>query len=304
MPVYRVIINPYSHHQQTARLVPVIHELFAGMDAEFLVTTGPGHATELALNSKGAEVVVAVGGDGTVHEVVSGLMQHEGGVRPALGVIAAGSGNDAAKGFGLSLDVGLAAATLRDGQEHSFDVGWVNGRFFVGSCSVGLDALVVSKTIEYKAMHGWSGARLYYSALLYVITHELNPIALHLSIETAAGDTEETQLSVLLAAVTNGCTYGGGIPINPSAVPDDGALTLSWVDSMSTAAALARLPFIARGHHERLQIYHRRQIRRAVIESTSGNPLVAQTDGELFTAKRFEIETIPQALRVITPASR
>jgi YegS/Rv2252/BmrU family lipid kinase len=298
---YRVIINPYARHEETARLVPAIHELFSDSttdaEAEFIVTKAPGHAIALAAASPAREVetVVAVGGDGTVHEVVEGLMRLDDTQRPTLGIIPTGSGNDTALGFGLPVGLGLAGATALSGSARNFDVGQVNERYFAGSFSVGLDALVVSKTIEYKTTHGWSGARLYYSALIYVVTHELRPIQLEISYD----DEPSLLANVLLTCVTNGRSYGGGIPINPAARPDDGLLSLSWVDNLSIPATLARLPLIVRGQHTKLKIYHPRQVRCASIRARDNSDLIAQTDGELFTATEFHVRVLPAALRVL-----
>ncbi|MDR1775625.1 MAG: diacylglycerol kinase family lipid kinase [Actinomycetes bacterium] len=297
MNSYRIIINPCSDHSETARLLPAIEELFSGAECEFLTTQAPGHARQLAAETPPGQTVVAVGGDGTVHEVLAGLMTHPSPTRPVLGIIPTGSGNDAALAFGLPNSFGLAGAAVLRGEARAFDVGCVNGHWFASSFSVGLDALVVSKTVEYKARHNWSGARLYYSALLYVITHQLKSIDLEIAVDS----NDPVTAGVLLSCVTNGRTYGGGIPINPDAVPDDGRLTLAWIDNLSVPASLARLPLITRGAHTKLKVYHMRQIERAVLQSAHGGELIAQADGELFSGTRFEVGVHPGAIRVIIP---
>lgn len=305
MSRYLIIVNPAAASGRTAKLVPTMHELFADTDYELQTSASPGHSVELVTERVVPEettVVIAVGGDGTVHEVVNGLMSFDAGVRPALGIFSGGSGNDAARGFGIPKTPAEAAVVLRAEYARGFDIGRVNDRYFAGSFSIGLDALVVAKTIEYKASKGWSGSRLYYSALLNVIATQLKPIGLDISYHDEQDAEHTLHANVLLSATTNGKTYGGGIAINPSARPDDGVLTLSWVDSLSVPATLMRLPLIVAGKHENLRVYHSDHISSARLSSSSGQPLAAQTDGELFTDTHFEVSALPDALRVIVPA--
>src|SRR5665647_2901885 len=97
MPLGRtlLIINPAARHGRTAELVPVIEKLLESVvPHETVITERPGHAQDLAAAAENYDVVVAVGGDGTVHEILNGLMQIPEGRRPILGLLPTGSGND------------------------------------------------------------------------------------------------------------------------------------------------------------------------------------------------------------------
>jgi YegS/Rv2252/BmrU family lipid kinase len=300
MPKYRAIINPYSHAGQTEALIPALKELLAPFGSEDLITESPGHAIELAAASSTAvcDVLVAIGGDGTVNEVVSGLMRLDPADRPVLAIIPSGSGNDTSRAAGLPLDITQSVHLLENGHTKRFDVGQVNDRYFFSSFSVGMDAMVVGKTIEYKASKGWHGSRLYYSALVYVILHELTAIKLAITVDDGAPQ----ELGVLLAAITNGTTYGGGIHVNPTAVSDDGKLTFCYIDSMTMPKTLSILPLLPAAKHTKISQYHVQDFEHLTIENTTGSRLIAQTDGEVFYAPRFEVQTLPGAIEIIVPS--
>ncbi len=293
----RIIINPFSHHGVTARLEAAIRELFLDdNDVEFFLTKEAGHATQLAAESAGTETVIAVGGDGTINEIISGLMSISAEQRPALGIIPSGSGNDAARAVGVPVDISRSFALIKTGTPQLFDVGRCNDRYFFSSFSVGLDALVVAKTIEYKARHQSAGLWLYLSALLHVAFHDYH--SLNLEIATNGGTPEEKKIT--LCAVTNGQTYGGGIRICPSAQPNDGLLNNGLLTFISFPKFITRLPLIAIARQDRIREFSETPVAQVSLASVGDKPIIAQADGEVFTDTHFEISVIPSALRVIT----
>jgi len=299
MPDTRIIINPNAQHGATQRLVDALHALFADQDAEVFVTEGPCHATELARDSAkgGATRVVAIGGDGTISEVISGLMRIEERARPALGIIPSGSGNDIARLTGIPTGLSRAFPVLQTGIERAFDVGTCNDRFFFSSFSVGLDALVVAKTVEYKEHPHSTGLALYVRALIYTALHNSNPIRLCI-----AYDGEPAQeRDVMLCASTNGRTYGGGIRINPWAKPDDGLLASSTVADVSKLKLLCCLPLLLIAKQGIIKEFESYECKNVHISTPDKNPVIAQTDGEIFSANHFEVGILPAALKVIVP---
>lgn len=293
-----VIINPSANSGNSKKIVDVVREILRNESVEYVTTTRPSHATEIASNAAGYTNVVVIGGDGTVHEVVNGLMQIDEEQRPNLALVPSGSGNDSCRMAGVSLDVAEAITTILTGVPKSFDVGLCNETYFLNSCSVGIDALVVAKTNELKATRKLTGSRLYVEALLHVVTHSLHPIAVEVSIDGSEFEARE----VLLCAVTNGKTYGSGIAINPSAEPDDGMLTSALVDKLSVARVLSYLPAVFRKKHERLAEFHTQNFHEMTVRSSADVPLVGQRDGEIFTEKQFVFKTVPAGIKIIVPA--
>ena len=292
-----VIANPAARHGETAKLMPAIERLLGPLPHDIVTTTHIGHAAELAAEAGEYELVVAVGGDGTVHEVLNGLMRHPTESRPILGLLPTGSGNDTRRTLGIPTDLACAALTLADGEARSFDVGVCNGVYFNNSFAAGLDAKVTAKAVEYKVTTRRSGIWLYLTALLHVLFRELESFDLNVSF-----DGEPSAASAhLIIAVTNGPTYGGGFFITPDARPDDGLFDVCTIDPLSLPEALMRLPFVIAGRHTRMKPVHMSRHRSVLIECADILP--AQIDGEVLMERRYEISILPSEIRCLVPRS-
>ncbi len=290
-----LIINPAAKHGDTAALVPVIEKLLADLPHETVLTESTGHATRLAANADSYDLVVAVGGDGTVHEVLNGLMSIPASNRPALGVLPTGSGNDTRRTLGVPVDLSEAVLTIATGQRRRFDVGVCNGVYFNNSFAAGLDAKVTAKAVEYKVTKKRDGLWLYLTALLHVLFNELGSFDLSIAFDDQPPERHDT----LIVAVTNGPTYGGGFHITPDAIPDDGLFDVCMIDPLSLPQALARLPFIIVGKHTRMKPVHMSRHHSLVIECEY--PLPAQIDGEVLLASRYELSLDPGAIECVVP---
>jgi len=291
-----VIANPAARHGETEKLIPVISQLLANLPHEMQITTGMGHATELAAAAVGYDLVVAAGGDGTVHEVLNGLMRHPVETRPALGLLPTGSGNDTRRTLGVSTDLAQAALELATGERHRFDVGRCNGLYFNNSFAAGLDAKVTAKAVEYKVTKGRDGLWLYLSALLNVLFTDLDSFPLRVRFDDA--ETPE-QIDTLIVAVTIGPTYGGGFFITPDAIPDDGLFDVCMIDPLGLPEALARLPFVIAGKHTGMKPVHMSRHTKLVIDCDRRVP--AQIDGEVLLEDHYEIDILPGAIECIVP---
>jgi YegS/Rv2252/BmrU family lipid kinase len=291
-----LIVNPAARHGETEKLVPVIEQLLVNVPHDSVVTEHMGHAEEIAARAFGYDVVVAAGGDGTVHEVLNGLMAHPESSRPVLGLLPTGSGNDTRRTLGVSDDLSRAALDLVTGERRRFDVGNCNGTYFNNSFAAGLDAKVTAKAVEYKTTTHRSGLWLYLTALLHVLFHDLTGFDLRILFDGAEAPEEH---ETLIVAVTIGPTYGGGFFITPDAVPDDGLFDVCMIDPLSLAEALARLPFVVAGRHTRMKPVHMSRHRSLVIECDV--PLPAQIDGEVFSGERYDITLVPGAIECIVP---
>ncbi len=290
-----LIVNPAARHGETATLVPAIEQLLQSVPHDLVLTTGMGSAAQIAEEATGYDLLVAVGGDGTVHEVLNGIMRRPEGDRPALGLIPTGSGNDTRRTLGVPIDIADATLVLAAGVRRRFDIGLCNGLYFNNSFAAGLDARVTAKAVEYKATTKRSGLWLYLTALLHVLFHELYPHHVHISWD----DEEPIEDDLLIVAATIGPTYGGGFFITPDAVPDDGLLEVCTIDPLSLPAALVRLPFVVFGKHTKFKVVTMSRRRSIVIESAE--PMPAQLDGEVMVSRRFEISILPGAIECVVP---
>lgn len=261
-------------------------------------TERSGHAQEIAAGSAGFDSVVALGGDGAIHEAVCGLMRVDASERPALGIIPFGTGNDFARTIRMARnDVEGALGMLVRGRRKPLDLGRVNGVWFAQTLSFGLDAAIALDTTARRAEgDGMKGTGLFVSSAVKVLAKASSGWKCR-----ASFDGEEVELDEIVLAVQNGPTYGAGFRICPDARPDDGLLDVCYnlrIPSVPrTLALLGRARF---GKHTGSKLLAFRKARRAVLDFSEQPP--AQVDGELIEGTHFEIEVVPQALEVIVPA--
>lgn len=294
-PRHLIISNPQARHGEAEQLAPIIEKLLSSIPHDTVETTSPGHATELAAGAIGYDVVVASGGDGTVHEVLNGLMRIPVDRRPALAVLPTGSGNDTCRTLGIPFDLSEATMLLATGERRAFDVGVCNGAFFNNSFAAGLDAKVTAKAVEYKVTKGRSGLWLYLTALLHVLFKDLGAFPVELTFDGGTPYKCET----LIVAINNGATYGGGFKITPDADPKDGLFDVCMIDPLPLREALWRLPFVIAGKHTRMSVVHMSHHTSAVIDSQA--PLPAQIDGEVLLDSRYVITMLPGAIECLVP---
>lgn len=292
-----LIVNPEARHGETGPLVPVIKQLLQSVSYDIRITSHVGHAADIAREAEGYDVIVAVGGDGTVHEVLNGIMARPE-PRPALGLIPTGSGNDTRRTLGVSEDMAEATLTLVSGTRRRFDIGRCNGTYFNNSFAAGLDARVTAKAVEYKTTTKRAGLWLYFTALIHVLFNELYPHHVRISWDGA----EPVEDDILALATTIGPTYGGGFKITPDAIPDDGLLEVCIIDPLTLPQALMRLPFVVVGKHTGMKVV--RMSRRTTVVIESDCPMPAQIDGEVMVSSRFEVEIVPDAIECIVPVDR
>lgn len=291
-----IIINPSARHGETGALIPVIEELLeATVDHETVLTDRPGHAVELARDATGFDVIIAVGGDGTAHEVLNGIMARPEDDRPAMSLFPTGSGNDWRRTLGISTDLATAVREVLSGQRKRVDVGVCNGVHFANSLAIGLDARVTAKAVELKITTGWSGLPLYFRALMFVLFRQFysHPVRIKLD------DGPIAEQDLLIVALTNGPTYGGGFFITPDAVNDDGLLDMCTIDKLSLLSALWRLPFVVAGKHQWMSMVHVHRPTR--VEVWSDVPIAGQMDGEVLLDDHYEVSVIPGGIEVIVP---
>jgi diacylglycerol kinase (ATP) len=296
-----VILNPTANQGRMQRHRVLVRRRAAAEQAEYRETARRGDAERWAAEAaRQNRPVVIVGGDGSVHEVVNGLLSCT--QRPPLGIIAAGSGNDFAwNTLKLPREPEAAIERAFAGQLAFVDAGKVNERYFANSFSVGLDADIAVAAGQLKKIPFMTGMRLYYSSTLKQLLFGYRHCPwLRFEITAASAAAEEAPPQefrrYVLLAVTNGPTYGAGFRINPEASSTDGLLDVCAITYAPLRRALRLLPVVKRGEHAHLPEVCFFRVRTISIESRL--PLNAQMDGETSCAQRYHAKVLPQALQV------
>jgi len=290
-----VVVNPASGGGRTERLWRDLRDDLQtiGLDFDWAATTRRGHAIELARAAAeaGASLVVAVGGDGTLNEVVNGVTR-EDGVGPTVSAVLTGRGRDASRNFGLSLDTRIAARALVHGVDTRFDLiraAFADGtpRYVVTAAGSGFDAAVARRAV----VGGRQGTLPYVSAILKTMaSHATVPT----EIEVDGVVAWTGRLST--AVVANGAYYGGGMKIAPSADPADGHLDLVVLGDLGRLEFLRWLPRVYSGGHLANRKVVTRRARRVTIRPAS--PLPVHADGEPTGETPVTFDLCPGALRL------
>lgn len=260
---------------------------------DLICTKRPGHATEIAAGLAGYDTVIVIGGDGTVHETVNGLMRLAREQRPALALVPAGSGNDYARTLHMSRDIAAACEQLMRAEKTAAELGCCNGRYYAQTLSFGLDAAIALDTVQRRRRTGTTGLRLYAASCLDKFLHDRLLYDYRLRLD--GGAWEEGQMYIF--AVQVGPSYGSGFYISPRARIDDGLLDLC-IAHPPLSSLKAALIFLRakRGRHERYRQVDACTCTSLVLELADGVP--AQIDGESITSTRYEIDVVPDALDV------
>jgi diacylglycerol kinase (ATP) len=294
-----VILNPTSGGGAGKRIrAEVERELHSRrVDFEIRHTEGPGHATELAAAavSKGADIIVAAGGDGTIHEVANGLLRTESA--PPLGILPVGTGNDFVKVAGVRPRRRVYDALVA-GAVQWVDVGhaqWGDkSEYFINGMGTGIDVEVVRQLDRYRKL---PTALVYATALARALAR-FRPIPIDVRF-----DGERIQQRMMIFTVGNGCCFGGAFRLCPDARPDDGLLDICAVDEMSIPQVLRAMPRVFRGTHTRLPTVAMRQATSIDIAIDGDAQLFFQLDGELREApgvRSMKVHVVPARLRIIT----
>lgn len=295
-----LLANPAAQRGNGKQIADIARDLLVqwlGEDAVgFVLTERPGHAAELAAQAGdgGYSTIIALGGDGLVHETVNGLMRLPRDARPTFGLIPAGSGNDFARTLGMSDCVPDAVVQFLDAEERTFDVGCCNGEYFAETLSFGLDAAIALDTVERRERTGQQGTALYLASGLDQLFHHLDTYRF-----TAKLDGERSfEGQAIMFAVQNGPTYGGGFQICPEADPGDGLLDICYAEGpMSIPVATWKFLSAKDGKH-----VNKRGIsfeRAARIELSFDTRPPCQIDGEPHIADSYDISLVPQAINVL-----
>jgi YegS/Rv2252/BmrU family lipid kinase len=299
----KIILNPMAdmgNAWRVARDLRAITIEHGGVD--WSGTVYPGHAIDLAKQAggQGYDMVIAMGGDGTVHEVVNGLMQIPEDKRPLLGVVPVGSGNDFSHAIGIPQKTDHALAHALNGEASTVDLGLMtdeHGRreYFDNTLGIGFDAIVTIRSHRLPIVRGFL---MYLTAVIQTIL--LNHDPAHVQIET---DSETIDDHVLMTTLCNGGREGGGFMLSPDSKMSDGVMEYLLVRKVSRPMMFRLVPEFMNGTHRRFA----KQVRMGTCKKfsmTSDRPLYIHADGEIFTSfgsnlRKVTFEILPGALKVV-----
>ena len=289
MKKYAMILNPSAGRGKGFRLEASIQQMVSRElgKVEIFRTEYSGHAQDIAHQLKDScEVIIAAGGDGTINEVVNGMM----GGKATLAVIPIGSGNDFTKMLQLPKEISQTIQVIKQNQRKKIDVGKVGDRYFPNGMGIGFDAWVVR---ESRKVHKLRGFLIYlYAVLKTVFLYKNSSVVL-----TVNGKSETKE--IFLVAVGNGKAMGGGFFLTPQAEVDDGLLDVCIIRSLNKREVFLNLPKAISGKHIQLEQVQMFRVNNLRIQCEQG--IAVHADGELLgmDLKDLEISILPASLEVI-----
>ncbi len=300
-----IIINPTAGRGYAARirhrLMSAINERFSG-DYSLSITSEHGDAAIAARDAveSGTSCIIVVGGDGTVNEVVNGIMDSKRPLKHdfALGLVNCGTGGGLAQTLHLpaspekqldiichqsSIAIDLGQIQFRDckGTEHR--------KYFVSECQMGIGSVVVAGV---GSVHKYFGGTLAFGSVALMTALSLKAPEMTMQIDNNAGVTEK----LIGVVIGNGVYCGGGMKLTPFAEPNDGILDVLRIHDMPVLTRVWNFPKIYTGRHINSPHFSISQGRRIVIDSKES--VLIEADGELLGSVPCEIEVIPSALHV------
>ena len=295
------LVNPAAENGAAGRRWPELaHEAASlGLQGDTRFSERPGHLTELAREAAAnADLLVAVGGDGTVNEVVNGIA----GLDVELALIPRGTGGDFVRTFGIPRKLDRAVEVALRGRTRAIDLGrgryrsWAGEdeeSYFANIASAGMSGAIAKRTNETSKALG--GKISYYWSTLAVYTGwQTGEMRVSVDGEIRGGRMIDLQ-------VANGRYVAGGMMLCPEAEPDDGVFDVLVIGDVNTRDLLFVLPKTYRGKHlphPRLEL-----LKGRVVTVDADEPLPVELDGEQpgTTPARFEL--VPRALRLRVPRS-
>ena len=300
----KIILNPYSNRwnagKRAAEVVRILESL--GYDFELVQTEGPGHGVELAREAvaAGFDPIVAAGGDGSISEVVNGMVGDDPRTHATLGVLPLGSANDYAYQLGIPNDLEAACKLLVEAKRiRVLDLGRANQYVFMNDFIVGLGAIANMEAAKIQRIHGET--RYILGAVKAILKAQWPTVGF----QWEGGSMEKRP--ILMAYLSIGYRTGGVYFFSPDAQPDDGLLDFLVADARSRLGVFKLLPKTMKGTHvhEKGVYYHQ----TPWVKIESDDPLPLLVDGEIKTdgPKQVDVRVLPRAIRVIvgeTPGPR
>jgi YegS/Rv2252/BmrU family lipid kinase len=306
-----LVVNPQSQNGALGRKWPELGRLIRRELGSFeeSFTRQAGDATTLtrAALRDGVEMVVAIGGDGTINEVVNGFFEDGEPVSPdaALGILPYGTGGDFRKTALIPKDMARASAILARFKTRRIDVGRLDysersgtttTRMFVNIASFGISGEVDE---EVNAASKWMGGRLTFMLATAKVGLRYEPKRVRLVFDGDDARAVDTTINTLVVA--NGRYFGGGMFIAPNAELDDGLFDVVSIGDMSFAESIRHGRRLYKGTHLGLEKVHERRARRVHAESIDGSEVLLDVDGEAPGMLPATFTIVPQSLKLVVP---
>ncbi len=295
-----VILNPYANRWEAEKQIPEVERSLraAGIEYVLQVTERPEHGIELARAAAeaGNFPIIAAGGDGSLSEVVNGLLQTTPpGSLPAgpIGFIPLGTANDLTDMLEIPRDLDEVARMLAAGHTKTMDVGTVNQRYFDNNSAIGLEPVVSLENIRLTWLKGV--LRYMVSAVLAILKRPTWKAELEWDDGMYSGE-------IALVSVGNSRRTGGVFFMTPNASLFDGKLDFVFAPALGRLRLFQLLPKTQTGEHIHEPEIHEHRTTKLTIRTQTPTPI--QADGEVFETAATEItyQIIPEALKVILPA--
>lgn len=285
-----VIANPRAGRGRGLRNQERLGEAIRrrGIDCDVVGTCHPGHATDLARKAaeEGAPRIAVLGGDGTISEVVNGLV----GSETALAILPMGTGNDVARSLRIPRRLERALDLAIHGEPTPIDVGRERDRYFVSVLGVGFPSIVAAEANAIGWLHGSPA----FFVAVYKALHRLRAMPLRIELD---GETLEMRCVAVL--IQNTPYTGGGLKMAPEAVVDDGILDVVIVEEIGRLDLMVNFPRVYRGGHFAHPSFTAHRAREIRVECEE--PLTKMFDGDLCGMTPLEAEVVPGGLRVVLP---
>jgi len=296
------LVNPASGAGSTGRRWPEIaHRAAAsGLSGDALFSERPGHLTELARSAadSGAALLVVVGGDGSVNEVVNGIADLDG--PPEVAIIPRGTGWDFVRTFGIPRRVEEAVAIALNGSVRTVDLGRVSYRAWDGSeteavfanvASAGMSGAIAKRANETTKSLGGKASYLW---ALFAVFARWSANEMHVTV-----DGEHRSGRMFDVVVGNGKFFGGGMKICPDAAPDDGLLDVVTIGDVTKRDLVTTMPRIYRGTY---LPHPKAELLRGRTVTVSSEPAVPiELDGEQPGTTPVRFEALPGRLSLRVP---
>jgi diacylglycerol kinase (ATP) len=287
-----IIVNPVSGSRSHPQVLPFIESELkkAGWRFEIEIPDSENGTVNASRESlkRGFDTIVACGGDGTVHDILTGMdIENQ-----ALGIIPLGSGNDLYRMLKTKKDIGIAVENLVNGKDWKIDVGLANGLRFLNTAGIGIDSetLLVRRSTE-------GFVKRNYVLLFLKTMGKLQPVSIKI---TADGQVIDDIF--MWAIVCNNNHIGGGMQIAPNARLDDGLLDLILIRKMSKPEMLWNIPKIFSG-----EFIKNRKVSEMKVSSVrfeTDTPRELGIDGDLRASTPVDFKVIPRVLSMISTFTR
>lgn len=285
---FKIVANPVAGRGKVGKILPQLRRLFDtnNLKYEIALTDAPGHAT--VLTKEAAEAgwanIIAVGGDGTMNEVLNGIMD----TPASMGFIPAGTGNDLARSLAIPLNIKEAVSVFATGEITPMDIGQDRDGYFSIILGLGFPSDVMQHVNTSKNI---LRGPLAITASIIQVVNKLRPYPVHIEMDNETLDTTVMGIFILNTRFT-----GGGLQIAPEAKYDDGILDVVIMHEMGKLDFLSTLPKAYKGTHlsnPRCEIFHTKR-----IKVTTAEPLRKLFDGNVFGESPVDARVLPAALKV------